>query len=31
MVNQPKEWMDYMFDHTLIVAEDDPGLPEWEN
>ena len=23
---QPKEWMDYMFDHTLIVAEDDPGL-----
>ena len=23
---QPKEWMDYMFDHTLIVAEDDPSL-----
>ncbi len=22
----PKEWMDYMFDHTLIVAEDDPWL-----
>tara|TARA_B100000287_G_scaffold101088_1_gene93246 strand:+ start:608 stop:1072 length:465 start_codon:yes stop_codon:yes gene_type:complete len=22
----PKEWMDYMFDHTLIVAEDDPHL-----
>ncbi len=21
---QPKEWMDYMFDHTMIVAEDDP-------
>jgi len=20
----PKEWMDYMFDHTLIVADDDP-------
>ena len=20
----PKEWMDYTFDHTLIVAEDDP-------
>ena len=20
----PKEWMDYMFDHTVIVAEDDP-------
>ena len=23
---QPKEWMDYMFDHTLIIAEDDPHL-----
>lgn len=23
---QPKEWMDYMFDHTVIVAEDDPEL-----
>ena len=22
----PKEWMDYMFDHTLIVAENDPAL-----
>jgi 6-pyruvoyltetrahydropterin/6-carboxytetrahydropterin synthase len=22
----PKEWMDYMFDHTTIVAEDDPQL-----
>ena len=21
---QPKAWMDHMFDHTLIVAEDDP-------
>ena len=20
----PKAWMDYMFDHTLLVAEDDP-------
>jgi len=20
----PKEWMDYMFDHTFIVADDDP-------
>jgi len=20
----PKEWMDFMFDHTLVVAEDDP-------
>ena len=22
----PKEWFDYMFDHTFIVAEDDPYL-----
>jgi len=22
----PKEWMDYMFDHTIIVAADDPEL-----
>lgn len=22
----PKDWMDYMFDHTCLVAEDDPGL-----
>ena len=22
----PKEWMDYMFDHTLVVAEDDPEV-----
>lgn len=22
----PKEWMDYMFDHTTIIAEDDPLL-----
>jgi 6-pyruvoyltetrahydropterin/6-carboxytetrahydropterin synthase len=22
----PKAWMDYMFDHTTIVAADDPGL-----
>ena len=22
----PKQWMDYMFDHTTIVAEDDPQL-----
>jgi len=21
---QPKAWMDYMFDHTMIIAEDDP-------
>jgi 6-pyruvoyltetrahydropterin/6-carboxytetrahydropterin synthase len=23
----PKEWMDYMFDHTYIIASDDPYLP----
>ena len=22
----PKEWMDYMFDHTVVVAQDDPAL-----
>ena len=22
----PKEWMDYMFDHTFVVAEDDPFI-----
>ena len=22
----PKEWMDYMFDHTIIVAADDPYI-----
>ena len=22
----PKEWMDHMFDHTVIVAIDDPDL-----
>ena len=22
----PKAWMDYMFDHTMIVADDDPAL-----
>jgi 6-pyruvoyltetrahydropterin/6-carboxytetrahydropterin synthase len=22
----PKVWMDYMFDHTTIIAEDDPGM-----
>ena len=26
----PKEWMDYMFDHTLIVAQDDPFLKAFE-
>ena len=23
---QPKAWMDFMFDHTLVIAEDDPWL-----
>jgi 6-pyruvoyltetrahydropterin/6-carboxytetrahydropterin synthase len=23
----PKAWIDYMFDHTVIVADDDPYLP----
>ena len=27
---QPKAWMDYMFDHTLIVAEDDPELKAFQ-
>jgi len=22
----PKDWMDYMFDHTMIIAEDDPFI-----
>jgi 6-pyruvoyltetrahydropterin/6-carboxytetrahydropterin synthase len=22
-----KAWMDYMFDHTVVIAEDDPTLP----
>jgi 6-pyruvoyltetrahydropterin/6-carboxytetrahydropterin synthase len=22
----PKAWMDYMFDHTTIIATDDPGI-----
>ena len=21
---QPKAWMDYMFDHTVVIAKDDP-------
>ena len=25
-----KEWMDYMFDHTVLVAEDDPQLPYFQ-
>jgi 6-pyruvoyltetrahydropterin/6-carboxytetrahydropterin synthase len=23
---QPQAWMDYMFDHTVIIAEDDPNI-----
>ena len=26
----PKVWMDYMFDHTFIVAEDDPFLESFQ-
>ena len=26
----PKEWMDYMFDHTLIVAEDDSFIKAFQ-
>lgn len=26
----PKKWMDYMFDHTCLVAEDDPGIKGFE-
>ena len=25
----PKDWFDYMFDHTVIVAEDDPQLEKF--
>ena len=25
-----KEWMDYMFDHTLIIAEDDPYVQSFQ-
>ena len=27
---QPKTWMDYMFDHTVIVAKDDPKLETFQ-
>jgi len=27
----PKAWMDYMFDHTTLVAEDDPFLPSFKH
>ena len=26
----PKAWMDYMFDHTTIIAEDDPYLEHFK-
>jgi|TARA_R100000541_G_scaffold753_1_gene4302 6-pyruvoyltetrahydropterin/6-carboxytetrahydropterin synthase len=27
---QPKTWMDYMFDHTVIIASDDPHVEEFK-
>ena len=27
--HNPKEWFDYMFDHTTVIAEDDPFLPQF--
>ena len=27
----PKEWMDHMFDHTLLVAEDDPFVESFQS
>lgn len=27
----PKDWFDHMFDHTLIVAEDDPFINAFKN
>ena len=27
---QPKAWMDWMFDHTVIVAKDDPKLDTFQ-
>ena len=27
----PKEWMDHMFDHTVIVAEDDPFVESFQS
>ena len=27
---QPKAWMDYMFDHTVLIAEDDPMRMQFE-
>ena len=28
---QPKEWMEYMFDHTVVVAEDDPDMQNFKD
>jgi len=28
---QPKEWMEHMFDHTVVVAEDDPELDNFKD
>ena len=25
-----KQWLDYMFDHTTVIAEDDPALPAFK-
>tara|TARA_R110001583_G_scaffold11926_4_gene53235 strand:+ start:2200 stop:2664 length:465 start_codon:yes stop_codon:yes gene_type:complete len=27
---QPKAWMDYMFDHTILIAKDDPYVDEFK-
>ena len=27
----PKEWMDHMFDHTVIIAEDDPFVESFQS
>lgn len=27
----PKQWFDYMFDHTTVIAEDDPYLSYFNN
>ena len=28
---QPKEWMGYMFDHTVVVEEDDPDMQNFKD
>lgn len=28
---KPKDWLDYMFDHTVIIAEDDPQMQMFED